>query len=90
MSHSLIIGVVQAAGHALLALDYRSILAEDELTQFAQTYLEHLLLGALSLLILAGFMAEPALVVSLIALGLWIVVPVGQSIILFNRQDITS
>ncbi len=39
---------------------------------------------------LAGFTAEPALVVSLIALGLWVVVPVAISIILFNRQDITS
>ena len=39
---------------------------------------------------LAGFTAEPALVVSLIALGLWVVVPVALSIILFSRQDITS
>ncbi len=163
---SFIIGVGQAAGHALLGLDYRSILAGDELTQFAQTYVEHLLLGTLSLLTLAGFAAlaavltrsilggllasfglsilepmslgflillgrllnradlgnlyqfaatyhldnarswfvaghplapplpgftaEPALAVSLIALGLWVVVPVALSIILFNRQDITS
>ncbi len=39
---------------------------------------------------LPEFTAEPALAVSLIALGLWVVVPVALSIILFNRQDITS
>ena len=39
---------------------------------------------------LPGFTAEPALAVSLIALALRIVVPVALSIILFNRQDITS
>jgi len=163
---SLIIGAGQAAGHALLGLDYSSIFAGDKLTQFAQSYVEHLLLGTLSLLILAGFAAvaavltrsilggllasfglsvlepmsllflvllsrllnradlgnlyrfaatyhldnarswfvaghplappvpgftaEPTLVISLIALVLWIVVPVALSIILFNRQDITS
>ncbi len=87
---SLIIGAGQAAGHALLGLDYRSIFAGDEQAQFGLTYFQHLLLGALSLLMLAGFTAEPALVVSLIALGLWVVVPVALAIILFNRQDITS
>ncbi|GMR10215.1 MAG: hypothetical protein BMS9Abin28_1036 [Anaerolineae bacterium] len=39
---------------------------------------------------LAGFAAEPMLMVSLIAPALWIIVPVGLSIILFNGQDITS
>jgi hypothetical protein len=87
---SLLIGLGQAAGHALLGLEVGSISAGDELAQFGLTYFQHLLLGALSLLILAGFTAEPALVVSLIAIGLWVVVPVGLSIILFNRQDITS
>ena len=163
---SLIIGMGQAAGHALLGLGTGSIFAGDELTQFAETYFEHLLLGTFSLLILAGFAgvaavltrsilggllasfglsvlepmslvilvmlgrllnraelgnlyqfaatyhldnarswfvaghplapplpgftAEPALVVSLIALALWVIALVALSIILFNRQDITS
>ncbi len=163
---SLLIGLGQVAGHALLGLEVGSIFAGDELARFGLIYFQHLLLGALSLLILAGFAAvaavltrsilggllasfglsvlepmslvflvllgrllnrsdlgnlyqfaatyhldnarswfvaghplapplpgftvEPALVVSLIALGLWVVVPVALSIILFNRQDITS
>ncbi len=163
---SLIIGIGQVAGHALLGLDYGSILAGDELSRLAESYFEHLLLGMLSLLIVAGFAAVaavltrsilggllasfglstlepmslvflvllgrllnradlanlyqfaatyhldnarswfvaghalapplpgfaagPALVVSLIALALWVIVLVAISIILFNRQDITS
>jgi len=39
---------------------------------------------------LPGFTAEPTLAISLIALALWVFVPVATSIILFNRQDITS
>ncbi len=163
---SLIIGIGQTAGHAILGLDYGSIFAGNELALFAESYFEHLLLGTLSLLILAGFAAvaavltrsilggllasfglsvlepmslmflvilgrllnradlanlyqfaatyhldnarswfvaghplapplpgfttEPALVISLIALALWVIVPVAIAIILFNRQDITS
>jgi ABC-type transport system involved in multi-copper enzyme maturation permease subunit len=163
---SLIIGVGQSAGHAMLGLDYGSIFAADELSRLAESYFQHLLLGTLSLLILTGFAAvaavltrsilggllasfglsvlepmslvflvvlgrllnradlanlyqfaatyhldnarswfvaghplapplpgfavEPALVISLIALALWIIVPVALAIVLFNRQDITS
>jgi ABC-type transport system involved in multi-copper enzyme maturation permease subunit len=163
---SLIVGVGQSAGHAILGLDYRTLLAGEVLSRLAESYFEHMLLGTLSLLILTGFAAvaamltrsilggllasfglsilepmslvflvilgrllnradlanlyqfaatyhldnarswfvaghplapplpgfavEPALAVSLIALALWAIVPVAISIILFNRQDITS
>ena len=39
---------------------------------------------------LAGFTAEPTLLISLTALALWIIVLVGLSILFFSRQDLTS
>ena len=38
----------------------------------------------------AGKSTTIRIIVDLIALALWAIVPVGISIILFNRQDITS
>ena len=37
-----------------------------------------------------GFTAEPALLISLVALSVWVAVLVGIAIVLFNRQDITA
>jgi hypothetical protein len=163
---SLIVGVGQSVAHSMVDLNYGPPLTVDNLFRFAGTYLAQLLLGVLSLLILAGFgaiasiltrsilggvlagfglavlepmsqlllviagsvlkrmeivnlyrfaatyhldnarswfvngqplpppipgfTAEPTLMISLIALVLWVGALVGISIILFNRQDITS
>jgi ABC-type transport system involved in multi-copper enzyme maturation permease subunit len=166
MLASLIVGVGQAANHAIVGVEYGPALTGEVVSGFGEFYLQHILLGAFSLLILAGFAAiaavltrsilggllasfglsvlepmstvflvilsgllnrpeivnlyrfaatyhldnarswfvaghalapplpgftaEPALGISLIALALWAIVPVAISIILFNRQDITS
>jgi hypothetical protein len=98
---SLIVGVGQAANHALVDLSYSPTLSTDNLVNFAGSYLSHLLLATFSLLILAGFAAIASILTRsilgglLAGFGLAVLEPMSLMILVLtgrvlNRMEIAN